>query len=53
LIQYRVMKSIQEDPRILGVRKLVLTSQGEDDVEIEVEAVVAGFSQPATVKATI
>lgn len=53
LLRYRVLKTVQEDPRIAGVRKATLTAPTDDSAEVEVEAVVVGFAQPATVKVVV
>jgi hypothetical protein len=53
LIRFRVAKSIQEDPRIQGIRRLEMIAEGDDYVDVEVDAAVIGFSQPTVIKSTI
>lgn len=57
LVRFRVLRTISADPRILGVRKILMQTltegMPEDAVEIDADVDVIGFTQAATIKSTL
>ena len=53
LIQFRIVQSILEDPRIASIKKAEFATPQSDAIEVTIDANVFGLSSAATIRTTL